>query len=488
MSATPTTGTPITLDDLRRDVVGIADPTPVLGGGSRPYVFLDNAASTPTFRRVLSAVEEFLPWYSAVHRGAGFKSRVATTAFDRSHDVVARFVGADPSSNMVAFGKNTTECINKLANRFGLTRDDVVITTTMEHHSNLLPWRKYATVVHVGVDADGRVDLEALQASIRAYAGRLKLVAITGASNITGLCPPIHEIAQWAHDVGARIFVDAAQLAPHRRIDMRPDDDPSHLDFLAFSAHKMYAPFGVGALIGPVSFFAQGVPDMVGGGVVDVVTLEDVVWNESRHKEEAGSPNVVGGVALAAAIAVLESVGMDAIAAHERDLLHYALPRLAAVPGLTLYGPADRLDERVGVIPFTVSGQPHGLVAAALAAESAIGVRSGFFCAQPYVKGLLGVRPDQARQTGCGVSAVNATEAGAGMVRASLGCYSTRDDVDALLEALGRVVRGELVGEYVQDAVTGAFAPRNFDPNLDDYFAMFRAVPAAARPELPEPS
>lgn len=477
-----------TLTDLRRDIVGIDDPTPLLGGGMRPYVFLDNAASTPTFRQVLEAVGGFLPWYSAVHRGAGFKSQVATAAFDRSHDVVARFVGVDPVSNMVAFGKNTTECINKLANRFGFTRDDIVITTTMEHHSNLLPWRKYATVVHVGVDAEGRVDLDALRHAIRANRGRLKLVAITGASNITGICPPVHEIARWTHEGGARIFVDAAQLAPHRRIDMRPDDDPSHLDFLAFSAHKMYAPFGVGALVGPVSFFAEGVPDMVGGGVVDVVTLEDVVWNESRHKEEAGSPNVVGGVALAAAIAVLESVGMEEIAAHERELLEYALSRLAALPGLTLYGPRDRLEERVGVIPFTMDGQPHGLVAAVLAAEAAIGVRSGFFCAQPYVKGLLGVRPEQARQAGCGASAMHAAEAGAGMVRASLGCYSTREDVDALVEALERVSRGELAGQYGQDPASGAFLPKDFEPTLDDYFDLFRAVPAGARPEHPEPS
>lgn len=479
---------PTSLAALRHEVVGIDQPTPLLGGGTRPYVFLDNAASTPTLRSVLRAVEDFLPWYSAVHRGAGFKAKVATAAFDRSHDVVARFAGADPTTNLVVFGKNTTECINKLANRFGFSREDVVVTTTMEHHSNLLPWRKYATVVHVGVDEHGRVDLAALQKAIKTHQGRLKLVAITGASNITGVCPPVHEIARWAHAAGARIFVDAAQLAPHRRIDMRPDDDPAHLDFLAFSAHKMYAPFGVGALIGPVEFFDKGVPDMVGGGVVDIVTLEDVVWNESRHKEEAGSPNVVGGVALAAAIAALESVGMEAIAAHEEELLAYALPKLAGVPGLTLYGPQDRLRERVGVLPFTMADRPHGLVAAVLAAEAGIGVRSGFFCAQPYVKGLLGVRPEQAAQGGCGVSAVFASEAGSGMVRASLGCYSTTEDIDALVEALHRVARGEIAGDYERDPVSGAYLPRGFEPSFDDYFPLFQAVPAAARPEHPEPS
>jgi len=180
---------------LRREVVGIDARAPRLDGSEQPYVFLDNAASTPAFRSVLRAVEEFLPWYSAVHRGSGFKSAVATEVFDRCHDLVARFVGADPATNMVVFGKNTTECINKLANRFGFSRDDLVVTTTMEHHSNLLPWRKHARVLHVGVDAEGYPDLAALRQMLADHRGRVKLVAITGASNITGICPPVHDVA-----------------------------------------------------------------------------------------------------------------------------------------------------------------------------------------------------------------------------------------------------------------------------------------------------
>ncbi|RPH34693.1 aminotransferase class V-fold PLP-dependent enzyme, partial [bacterium] len=300
--------TPRGWTDLRNQIVGCDRRVPVLDGSERPYIFLDNAASTPAFRQVLDAVEEFLPWYSGVHRGTGFKSLLATEVFDAAHDAVGRFVGADLNVNTVIFTKNTTECVNKLANRMNFRPGDLVITTMLEHHSNDLPWRKHASVLHVGITPDGHPDLQMMRRLLEQHKGRVKLVAVNGASNITGICSPIHDIAAWAHAAGARIFVDAAQLAPHRPIGMLADGDPRHVDFLALSAHKMYAPFGTGALIGPIAFFEEGDPDIVGGGVVDVVTLETAVWNRPAHKEEAGSPNVVGGVALAEAVTVLQSI------------------------------------------------------------------------------------------------------------------------------------------------------------------------------------
>jgi len=465
-------GARLTLAELRSDILGIDTRVPLLDGSERPYVFLDNGASTPTFGRVLRCISSFLPWYSGVHRGTGFKSRLATEIFDRTHDVVARFVGADPANNMVVFTKNTTECVNKLSNRFGFAPGDLVIATGMEHHSNDLPWRKNAKVLHVGTQPDGEIDLKELRSAIREFKGRLRLVAVSGASNITGICPPVHDIAEWAHDAGAPIFVDAAQLAPHRPIDMLPDDDKRHIDFLALSAHKMYAPFGIGVLVGPTAFFEQGEPDMVGGGVVDVVTFDEVVWKHAPHKDAAGTPNVVGAIALAESLSILQSVGMETIADHEHSLLRYAYERLKRIDKVHLYGPTTDLGNKVGAIPFTVEGMHHALVAAILSAEGGIGVRNGFFCAQPYVKRLLGVTKEEEREAGCGTGDTDRT-ATPGMVRASLGCYSNEADIDWFLEVLGRIVRREYKGKYIQDPASGAFQPEGFRVDVERYFSFF---------------
>ncbi len=457
--------------DLRKEILGVDTSVPVLGGSDRPYIFLDNAASTPPFRRVARRVMDFLPWYSGVHRGTGFKSLLSTEMFDRAHEAVGRFVGADLSSNTVIFTKNTTECVNKLSNRFGFVKGDVVLTSIMEHHSNDLPWRKYAEVVHCGVTDDGHLDLREFSGLLKKYEGRVRLVALNGASNITGLCTPLRTIAEQVHAAGAKLFVDAAQLAPHRAVSMLDDDDPAHIDFLALSAHKLYAPFGTGALIGPASFFEEGVPDAVGGGVVDIVTLTDVAWNHPPHKEEAGSPNVVGGIALAEAITVLKEVGMEAIEAHERELLEYAYSRLRAMKGVTLYGPTTDFTEKVGVISFNVDGMHHALVGAIMATEAGIGVRNGCFCAHPYVKHLLKVTPEEDRRFTDEVLAGNKSNM-PGMVRASLGCYSTREDVDSLLDILGKIVQGKYRGKYVQDRASGAFHERTFNPSYDKYFSF----------------
>ena len=460
---------PRSINDLRSEIVGIDIEVPVLDGSLKRYIFLDNAASTPSFARVMKSIDAFLPWYSGVHRGTGFKSLLATEVFDAAHDLVGHFVGATQGYHAVVFTKNTTECVNKLANRFGFGQGDVVITTLLEHHSNDLPWRRRASVLHIGMLPDGRLDRDALRKAIRDNAGRVKLVALTGASNITGLCPPIHEIAEWAHAAGARIFVDAAQLVPHRPVDMKDPDDPGHIDFLAFSAHKMYAPFGTGALIGPRAFFEQGDPDMVGGGVVDVVTLDNAFWNHPPQKEEAGSPNVVGGIAMAEAAAMLQSVGMDAVWEHETHLLRYAYKKLKAVRGLTFYGPTEDLREKVGVMTFNVDGVHHSLVAAILGMEDGIGVRDGCFCAHPYVKELLGLTHEQDLAHEKAVLGGDKT-AMPGMVRASLGCYSNESDVDALVDAVERVARKEYKGTYKQSQKSGAYHVTNFTQDYAKYF------------------
>jgi selenocysteine lyase/cysteine desulfurase len=432
---------------LRSCVVGVDQPVPVLDGRMVPHVNLDNAASTPAFVSVVEAIERFLPYYSGVHRGTGYMSRLSTHAYESARQVVGAFVGADPERDVVIFAKNTTEAINKLARTLPMDDDEVVLTTLLEHHSNDLPWRARGRTVHVRVRSDGSLDEDHLDDCLRRHAGRIALLAVSGASNVTGVVQPIHRLARKVHAVGGRILVDAAQLAAHRSLDLRSHDDPGHLDFVALSAHKMYAPFGSGALVARRDAFAAA-PDHRGGGTVHAVTLDDVAWAGLPDREEAGSPNVIGALALAAAAHTLSTIGRDEIADHETDLLAYALARLATVPQLRLYGPAapDRTD-RLGVIPFNVEGLHHGLVAAALGYEHAIGVRSGCFCAHPYITHLLGLGADEleawARRAGHG------DKRGApGMVRISLGCYSDASDIDRAVAALAQIAAGDIAGAY----------------------------------------
>jgi cysteine desulfurase/selenocysteine lyase len=459
---------------LRQEIVGIERQVPLLDGSSRQYVYLDNAASTPAFRGVQQKVDEFLSWYSSVHRGTGFKSLVSTEAYERSREIVAHFVGADPETHTVIFGKNTTEAINKMANRLDLEPDDVVITTVMEHHSNDLPWRARAHVEHVDVQDDGSLDMDHFQQTLERFSGRVKLVTVTGASNVTGYVLPIYDMAELAHQHDANILVDGAQLAPHRTMTMGPLGSPRSLDFVAISAHKMYAPFGTGALVGPKAVFANGAPDYRGGGTIDIVTLDEVHWAEPPERDEAGSPNVVGVVALAASIRILSRVGMDAVVAHEMELTHHALSRLNQLDGVRIYGSSepDRLEDRLGVIAFEVSGMPHAKVAAILGFEAGIGVRNGCFCAHPYLLRMMNVSGEVYQAYKNRVLHHDRSEL-PGLVRASFGCYNTLDEVDALVEMLDRILRGDYQGDYVLQKSTGEYIPRTFDPAiLDQYFAL----------------
>jgi len=458
---------------MRERIVGYDRQVPLLDGRLVSYVNLDNAASTPPLVDVVDAIERFLPYYSSVHRGTGFKSRLSTVAYDQAHEIIARFVNANLETQTVIFGKNTTEAINKLAHRLDLGRDDVVITTLLEHHSNDLPWRDHAQVVHVKATPEGRMDEADFDRKLAQHAGKVALVAVAGASNVTGFLQPIHRLARKAHAAGAQILVDAAQMAPHRAIDMKPDDDPAHLDFVVLSAHKMYAPFGTGALIGPKGVFLRDGPEYSGGGTVRVVTETEVYWADMPDRDEAGSPNVVGAVAMAVAAQVLMDVGMEHVAAHEEELVTYALRRLPEVPGMKIYGETDpaRAGEKVGVIPWNLGQISHFLVAAILGYEGGIGVRSGCFCAHPYVVHLLGL--DEAQVTAWRTQFLGGDKSNMpGMVRISFGCYNTTSDIDRLIEMLQRVARGDYKGEYRLEPSSGEYVPVGYRDALADYFLL----------------
>jgi selenocysteine lyase/cysteine desulfurase len=451
--------------DLRSEIVGVDQVVPVLDGTEVPYVNLDNAASTPAFRRVMEKVNEATTWYSSIHRGSGFKSMLSTQLYEEAREITLDYVGADRQRDVIIFCKNTTEALNKLANRFPFEAGDMVLTTGIEHHSNDLPWRAKAEVLHAGVLDDGALDMHDFEQKLEQYSGRIKLVAITGGSNVTGFMPPIHDIAAMTHAHGAMICVDCAQLLPHRRVDMEPHGSPRHLDFIAFSAHKIYAPLGSGGLIGPKAFFNKGDPDVRGGGTVEIVTLKEVTWTGAPERDEAGSPNVIGALALASSLKFLSEVGMERIAAHEAELTSYALRKLASVPGIRIYGSTDTetTEQRLGVIPFGLGDIQHGKLAAILGFEGGIGVRDGCFCAHPYILRLLGVTEDEYRFYHDRVMQRNRADL-PGLVRMSFGCYNNFQDVDRLVEMLNRIAAGDYRDDYLVDARSGAYYPRGFEP------------------------
>jgi len=452
---------------------GIDVQVPVLDGSHQRYINLDNAASTPPFKAVQQAINGFMVYYSSVHRGTGFKSQISTHAYEMSRQAVLQFVGGDLQRHVCIFGKNATEALNKLARRFPFNpHRDVVLTSGMEHHSNDLPWRAVANVIHIRLHPDGRLDEADFDTQLVKYSDRVALVAISGASNVTGYLNPIDRLAEKAHATGAQIAVDCAQLAPHRRVDMRSLEDPAHLDYVALSAHKLYAPFGTGALVGLRQTFERGDPDLSGGGTVEIVTLDDVVWADPPDREEAGSPNTIGAVALAAAIRQLEEIGLEAVANHEAELTAYALKIMPQVPGLQIYGDSDptRAKERLGVIPFKIEGYSHFLVAAILGYEFGIGVRSGCFCAHPYILHLLGLTTEQARAVRERMLAGDKSDM-PGLVRISFGLYNTLEDVDALVEALTYIALGQYQGNYDQEPRTGEYTPIGWAPDFDQYFS-----------------
>lgn len=461
------------LNSLRSEVVGIGTTVPVLGGGSRQYIFFDNAASTPALIKVLQTVNNFMPWYSSVHRGSGLKSQIATRAFDEARETVLNFFGANQQDHIAVFGRNTTDAINKLSYRLNLSKNDVVLIGHMEHHSNDLPWRRTAEVHRLKVDEQGSLIESDLKDKLAEFSGRVKLIAISGGSNVTGFLPDIHRIARLAHAAGAQILVDGAQLAPHRKVEVKPLSSDDHIDYLSVSAHKMYAPFGTGVLIGRRDTFETGAPEICGGGTIKVVTDNQVVWADAPDRDEAGTPNVVGVVALAAALKFLDSIGMDQVAEHEAELTAYALEKLNHIDGLTIYGSRDpaKASGRLGVIPFNLEGVPHGLVAAILSTEWGIGVRNGCFCAHPYVTKLLGVSPAEIKRFADDMTHDDRRRV-PGVVRISFGIYNTKQEIDTLEEALKSIAGKNYKGRYQQEKDSGDFYALGWEPRLESFFKV----------------
>lgn len=428
-------------------LVGDDALVPCADGRHRRYLAFDAGASTSALPVVAERVRQFLPQYASVHRGAGYKSQRATDAYEEARQAAVRFARRTDDA-IAVICKNTTDAINQLAYRLRLGPADVVLTTVVEHHANLLPWGRYATRRYVECDRTGTFSVDDVVRGLRA-APRPRLLAITGASNVTGWLPPLDDIIAAAHAHGVPVLVDAAQLAPHRPL-------PAQADFVCWSAHKMYAPFGAGALVGPRQAFEEGDPFVHGGGAVAFVDLDEVAWVDGPEREEAGSPNVVGAVAMHAAMDELDKIGWEAIVDHEEALAERLLGGLAAIPGVSVLGPG-REAPTLATAAFVVEGIHHSLMAARLSVEYAVGVRDGCFCAHPYLTRLLGLTPAEVDVLRADVLR-NDRRRIPGAVRASAGISTTGDDVDALLDAVAEIASGKppLVA-YVQDTATGSF-------------------------------
>jgi selenocysteine lyase/cysteine desulfurase len=459
--------------DPLADLVGSGQTVPCIDGVERRAVELDQAASTQAHPAAADRINDFLPWYSSVHRGAGFRSRYATAAYEDARRAVLAFAGRPADGPDIAIlCRNTTEAINHLAYRLDLQATDVVVTTVVEHHANLLPWGRVAERRYVECSRDGVFALDQVVSALDAGPRRPALLAVTGASNVTGWLPPIDAIIEAAHDRSIPVVVDAAQLAPHRPL-------PTTADFIAFSGHKLYAPFGSGALVGPRAVFETGDPFLAGGGAVDLVGLDEVIWTAPPDREEAGSPNVTGAVAMHAAIDALTGIGWEAIAAHEKELADLLGHGLADIDGVRLLGPRGAEEwgvpgaglDRVETLPvaaFTIEGMHHALVAARLSAEYGIAVRHGCFCAHPYVVRLLGMSD---RDVDAYRSEVLRGDHRSipGAVRASAGLGTSGADIEALLSAVADLAGGAPPPvPYEQDPGTGDFFPVTDSPGWKD--------------------
>jgi selenocysteine lyase/cysteine desulfurase len=385
---------------------------PLADGRTVTYANLDYAATAPCLAVVAETVSELLPWYASVHRGAGAASRRCTREYEQARETIADFLDAR-ADDLIIFTRNTTDALNLLAR--ALPDGATVIGWDGEHHANLLPW---PAAVRLPVPPDP-ADLPGQLADALAGVTGPVLVTVTGASNVTGEVWPIAELAAVAHAAGARIAVDAAQLAPHRPVSMTA----AGIDYLALSGHKAYAPFGSGVLAGRADWLDTAPPYLAGGGATaSVESPSQVRWHSGPARHEAGTPNLIGAVALAAACTQLAGTDRDALTAAEHALTSQLRAGLTTRPGvqeLRMFG-ADH--DRVGIVTFVVAGMEASEVSEHLAARHGIGVRDGQFCAHPLARRLLAEASERAGQP-----------LGDYAVRASMGIGSTTEHVERLL-------------------------------------------------------
>ena len=407
----------ISLEKPLLDISQIRDDFPILNTqmNGKPLVFLDSAASSQKPRQVIAAINEYYETAHAnVHRGVYALSQKATEMYEDTRHLVQQLINAKEEREII-FVRGCTEGINLVASSFGrqfLHPGDVILLSAMEHHSNIVPWQliceeRGASIEVIPMSDEGVLDMEAYQ---RMLHGRVKLVAVTHMSNALGTINPVKGMIQAAHEHHIPVLVDGAQSVPHMQVDVQD----LNADFYVFSSHKMYGPTGIGVLYGKAHWLEQMPPYHGGGEMIETVTFAKTTYNTLPFKFEAGTPDIAGGIGLAAAIRYIQSIGLDQMAAHEHGLLEYATDQLSNLEEVQLIGTARH---KAGVVSFNVKGAHHYDVGALLDKQG-IAVRTGHHCTQPLMD-RLGI---------------------AGTVRASFGVYNDFNDVDQLVTALKKAI------------------------------------------------
>ena len=405
-------------------------------GQQMSITYLDHGASTHPPRAILDIYRDFLEhYYANIHRGNHYLSQKASTLYDNVSEVVMDFVGADASTSGVIFTANTTTVLD-IAAYLMQSIEGSTLVSNMEHHSNDLPHRRRGEVHRIEVLEDGTLDYDDLEGKLKRH--RIKLVAITGGSNVTGYLPDIHRIARLAHAHGARILVDGAQLLAHKAMSMRGNGPDDAIDFFAAAGHKAYAPFGAAFLVAPLDVINAAPPYIPGGGTVKFVTDDDLVWADGIDRHTGGTPNIAGVIALGAVLRWLSEIGLDWIRAHEMELLEYAESRLRAIPGVSVLGNVP-LDRKLGVMSFNIDGIHHDSASKILNENYGVATRNGCFCAHPYLTRLLGCTDADAVRAK--VAAGEAADL-PGAVRATIGIFNNHEDLDKLIDAVTQLAKG----------------------------------------------
>ena len=422
------------IDDLRKLFVGLDKKVNINGKGRIVPINFDNAATTPPFKRVVKRVLETTEYYGSIARGDGQKSQYCSDLYEECRRYILKYFNAPEEIYTAIFVGNTTDGLNKLSNILINNKEDIVITTRMEHHSNDLPWRNKCDLKYVEVNEDGRININEIEELIERYKEKVKYITITGASNVTGYINDIRKISGLIHKYGGKIIVDGAQLVPHKKIYMYKKDSLENIDFLVFSGHKIYAPFGSGAIIGLRKDFNNNLPDTKGGGTVEYVIDNNQLWLNTPEKNEAGTPNLFGAVAIMEAMKEIEKIGFERIEKNEKELLQDLINGLKELNRVKLYADNDCIDDRLGILVFTIDGMKYYEVGEKLSEIKAIGVRQGGFCSHPYTRRVLGIPNNQLQEY------INKNGI-PGLVRVSLGIYNSKKEANIFLETVELLCR-----------------------------------------------